>query len=70
MPFLITLESQKHIFLLLFYKIMVKHLPVMVRFMVDEIALAQVFLGVLWFSPFNHYFTIAPYSSNSTPKGA
>jgi hypothetical protein len=34
-----------------------------VRFVVDEVALEQVFLRVLRFSPFNHHSTAAPHSS-------
>jgi hypothetical protein len=36
---------------------------------VDEVAVEQVFLGVLLLFPANHHPTIAPYSSVTAPRG-
>jgi hypothetical protein len=40
-----------------------------VRFVVDEVAMQQVFLRVLSVPPANHHPTIAPLSSITAPRG-
>jgi hypothetical protein len=38
--------------------------PVHVGFVVDKVALGQVFLQVLWFFPCQYHSTVVPYSQH------